>query len=265
MWAGAAPGWEANADWIDEREAHVTEAMLAAVALGPGDRVLELACGPGGAGLAAAAHAGEVVLSDASEAMVDIALRRARDRGVGNVTARAFALEAIEEPDGSFDAVLCRQGLMFASDPAQAAGEIVRVLRPGGRFAIAVWASRDRNPWIGELLDAVGEAIGMAIPPPGMPGPFSLSDPDGLERLLAGAGAADVVVAEVAAPLRVASFDAYWDRVPSLAGPLAAALAAMPREQVDAIAADVRRRLERHRAGDGLELAGTALVAGGHV
>ena len=70
MWSAVAPGWERNADFIDSRTADLTATMLDAVALEPGDRVLELACGPGGLGLAAAARVapgGAVVLSDVTD------------------------------------------------------------------------------------------------------------------------------------------------------------------------------------------------------
>jgi SAM-dependent methyltransferase len=111
-------------------------------------------------------------------------------------------LEAIDEPDGAYDVVLCREGLMFVPDPARAAAEIARVLRPGGRAAIAVWAARERNPWLGLVLDAVTEQTGTPVPPPGVPGPFSLADPDGLVRLLSDAGLADITLDEIPVPLR---------------------------------------------------------------
>ena len=140
----------------------------------PGERVLELACGPGGLGLAAAARVargGEVVLSDVVAEMTAIAAARAEALGLSNVSTRELDLERIEQPDASYDVVLCREGLMFALDPARAAREIRRVLRPGGRVALAVWGPRERNPWLGVVLDAVSAQVGAPVPPPGDPGP----------------------------------------------------------------------------------------------
>ena len=85
-------------------------------------------------------------------------------------------LEQIDEPDGSYDVVLCREGLMLVPDPARAAREIERVLRPGGRVALAVWGPRERNPWLGVVFDTVSAQLGTPVPPPGVPGPFSLED-----------------------------------------------------------------------------------------
>ena len=162
--------------------------------------MLELACGPGGLGLAAAARVaprGEVVLSDAVAEMTAIAAARAEALGLSNVSTRELDLERIEQPDASYDVVLCREGLMFALDPARAAREIRRVLRPGGRVALAVWGPRERNPWLGVVLDAVSAQVGAPVPPPGIPGPFSLEDSKRLAALLSDAGLADVKVSEL--------------------------------------------------------------------
>ena len=109
---------------------------------------------------------------------------------------------------------------MFASDPARAAGEIARVLRPGGRVAIAVWGPRARNPWLGVVFDAVSAQMGVPMPPPGMPGPFALEDAGRLHRLLVDAGLVDVAVRELPVPLLSPSFEDWWTRTSSLAGPL---------------------------------------------
>src|SRR4249919_1726966 len=89
--------------------------------------------------------------------MTSVASARAAARGLRNVIPRRLDLEEIDEPDASYDVVLCREGLMFASDPDRAAREIRRVLRPGGRAAIAVWGPRERNPWLGIVMTAVSE------------------------------------------------------------------------------------------------------------
>ena len=98
------------------------------------------------------APGGEVVLSDVVPEMTAIAAARAEALGLDNVSTCVLDLEQIDQPDDSYDVVLCREGLMFAADPARAAGEIRRVLRPGGRVALAVWGPRERNPWLGHRV-----------------------------------------------------------------------------------------------------------------
>ena len=162
MWASVAGGWREYAEYVDARGSAVTERMIELSSLRPNDRVLELACGPGSVGLAAAERvgpAGQVVVSDVAAEMTAIAIDRAHTRGLANVTVRVLDLESIDEPDGTYDVVLCREGLMFASDPARGVREIARVLRPGGGAALAVWGPRERNPWLGLVFDAVSAEL----------------------------------------------------------------------------------------------------------
>ncbi len=174
--------------------------------------------------------------------MVAVATERAAGRGLGHVHGRVIDLEEIAEPDGSFDAVLCRDGLMFAARHARAVAGMARVLRPGGRLAVAVWGPREANPWLGLAMDAVTDVTGFPVPPPGVPGPFALSDADHLRGLLVGAGLTDVAVDGVDVPMAMASFDAWWTRTLAVAGPLAQILAGLPAEQRQAIEDRARPR-----------------------
>jgi ubiquinone/menaquinone biosynthesis C-methylase UbiE len=263
MWASVAAAWDANADDVDRRSAAITERMLDSVDLRPGDRVLELACGPGGAGLAAAVRVGadsEVVISDVVPAMAEIAGRRAKERGLSNIRTEVLDLENIDVPDAAFDVVLCREGMMFALAPGQAAGEIHRVLRPAGRVAVAVWASREENPWLGLLLDAITETTGIVVPPPGVPGPFALSDGDMLRRLFADAGFAEIAVNRVDTALRSPSFDAWWTRNLTVAGPVVNILNRLDDDTRDRLQATVRAAVAPCGRNGALQLPGVALV-----
>jgi SAM-dependent methyltransferase len=266
MWAAVAGGWAEHAEYVDSRGAEVTERMLELTAPRTGERVLELACGPGSVGLAAAARVGDsgtVVVSDVAAEMTDIAVRRAAALGLANVTGRALDIERIDEPDASYDVVLCREGLMFAVDPARGAGEIARVLRPGGRAAVAVWGRREHNPWLGVVLDSVSAQLGRPVPPPGIPGPFSLADADRLTALLIDAGLSDVTVIEMPVPLRAASFEQWWERTCALAGPLTQILASLPADAAEGLRACARQAVRSYETTDGLHLPGLTLLASG--
>lgn len=266
MWASVAPSWGQHADYVDTRGAVVAEAMLDAAHLAPGERVLELACGPGGVGMAAATIVGpegEVVLSDIAPEMTAIAAERALQAKLENVTTREVDLERIDYPDASFDAVLCREGLMLVPDPAIAVGECHRVLRPSGRAVFAVWGPRERNPWLGLLFDAVTAETGMPVPPPGIPGPFSLEAPGVLGKLLVCAGFLGTDVREVSEPMKALSVDDYWSLVPPLAGPISRVLESLPEEVSSAIRARVAETLAAFAASDGFELPGVSLLGVG--
>lgn len=266
MWGNVAGAWEKHADYLDARASGLTAAMLDALALSDGNRVLELACGAGGAGLAAAERvgaSGEVVLSDVVPEMTEAAARRAAARGVTNVRTRVLALESVDEPDASFDAVLCREGLMFATDPAGALREVLRVLRPGGRAAFAVWGPPADNPWMRLPFQAVRRQVGVPAPHPGSVGPFALSDSTRLHELVTAAGLTDVRLEEVPVPMQVSSTAEWWSRTSALAGPLVQLVAAM----TDSDRAAVRARLDAEAApyvtADGVIFPGLSLLASG--
>ena len=264
MWSSVAGAWGANVEYVDARGAGVTARMLELAQPAQGERVLELACGPGGPGLAAAplvAPGGEVVQSDVSAEMTAIATARAAERGLGNVTGRVLDLEEIDEPDDAYDVVLCREGLMLVPDPARAAREIGRVLRPGGRAVLTVWGPRARNPWLAVVFDVVGAQLGAPMPPPGIPHPFSLDDPDRLGRLLTEAGLSDVEVGELETPYVAASADEWWERTCALAGPLARRLAALPDGAARALRARAREAVAEYETAAGLEIPGVSLIA----
>jgi ubiquinone/menaquinone biosynthesis C-methylase UbiE len=264
MWAKVASSWDEHASYVDARAAGVTERMLEIAGLHAGARVLELACGPGGLGLAAADRVlphGEIVLSDVVPEMVSIAARRAGALGLRNVRARVLDLEEIDEPEASYDVVLCREGLMFAVDSARAAAEIRRVLRPGGRLVAAVWGPRARNPWLGMIFDAVSAQLGRPVPPPGAPNPFSLDDADGLAATLAAGGLCEVVVGELSTPVRVDSFDEWWSRTRGLAGPLTAVLQQLPEAALQSLEDRLRAAVAPYETSRGLEIPGVTLIA----
>jgi SAM-dependent methyltransferase len=266
MWDSVAKGWEANAEFVDQHLALVTQALLDAAKVGEGDAVLDLAAGPGGAGLAAAERVGprgNVVLSDSAPEMIGVAARRAAANP--RIETVVFDQDDIAFEDESFDAVISRHGLMFAEETASAVREAVRVLRAGGRYAAMTWGPREQNPWLGLVLDAVGEQFGVPFPPLNVRGPFSLDDPALLATVLEDGGLTDVHVETLDTPMRSTSLQAWWKRVPQLAGPLAIALAGMEQDVREAIEQRALRAGEAVARRDGEEVvfAGSVLIASG--
>jgi SAM-dependent methyltransferase len=264
MWSGVAGAWGANADFVDARGAAVTERMIELTAPRPGERVLELACGTGGPGLEVASlvgPGGEVIQSDVAAEMTEIAAARAEALGLGNVRSRVLDLESIDEADGSFDVVICREGLMLVPDPARAAGEIRRVLRPDGRVVLSVWGPRTLNPWLGVVFGAVSAQLGTTMPPAGIPQPFSLDDADRLAGLLSEGGLSDVVVEEIPTPYCADSVDEWWERTAALAGPLAQRLAMLPEEAARELRSRAGKAIAAYETPAGLEIPGVSLLA----
>ncbi len=266
MWASVADAWEEHADFLEARAGDLTAAILRATAPEPGERLLELACGTGGTGIAAADRVGprgEVVLSDVVPAMTAAAARRAAARGLTQVRVRELDLDEIDEPDASYDVVVCREGLMFALDPVRAVQEVFRVLRPGGRAAFAVWGPPAANPWLRLPFDLVRKQAGVPSPPAGSPGPFALADAERLRDLLVTAGLVEVDVARHSVPMHVGSFDEWWLRTSALAGPLAGIIAAMPPEARDGLRSHLREAAAGFESPTGLDFPGLSLLASG--
>lgn len=225
-WEAASAGWEANATDLQRSFMPVSVWMLDAVAPQPGQTILEIAAGPGDTGLMAAEllrPGGTLICTDGAEAMVAIAQARAEERGLTDVVqTRTMEAEWLDQPTATVDAVLCRFGYMLLADPETALRETRRVLRPGGRVALAVWADRAENPQLATPT-AIGVELGlMQAGPAGAPGPFALADPVALAELLAVAGFADVVVEPVDVSFAFADLDAAWRRDVSLSPTLKA-------------------------------------------
>lgn len=213
-WERAAAGWSRRADSIQEFGMRVSVWMVEHLGLQPGQTVLDLACGPGDTGFLAAElvkPGGTLIATDGSRAMLGVATGRARDLGVTNVEFRQMELEWIDLPAASVDAVLCRWGLMFAFDPAAALQEVRRVLRPGGRAALAVWDDPELNPWATVTMRALVE-LGHAVPPDrNEPGMFALADAVRLSRLLEDAGFLEVLVDSVELSRSEPSLDRHFE------------------------------------------------------
>jgi SAM-dependent methyltransferase len=199
-WETAAAGWGREADSVRAWGMPVSVAMVDSLGLQPGQRVLELAAGPGDTGFLAAElvrPGGTLISSDGAEPMIEVARARAEQLGIDNVEFRQLELEWIDLETATVDAVVVRWGIMLTVDPDAAAREIRRVLRPGGHAALAVWAARERNQWALIPSQALLE-LGHAEPPdPDMPGPFSLAGDGRLAELLEDAGFTDVSVTPV--------------------------------------------------------------------
>ena len=169
--------------------------LMAAAAIAPGERVLDIGCGNGQTSrdaARAAGESGEVLAIDLSGPMLAKAMQLAKDEGIGNVRfeqadAQVHAFEA-----GAFDVAISRFGVMFFEDPVAAFANIASGLRSGARLAMLIWQSPQANEWISSIAAALAMGRDLPSPPPGAPGPFALADTDNVRRILTGAGFADV-------------------------------------------------------------------------
>jgi SAM-dependent methyltransferase len=264
-WERAAQGWGRRQPEMRTWAAPVSHWMVEAIHPQPGHRVLELAAGPGETGFLAAElikPGGTVICSDQAEGMLQVARSRAAELGLDNVEFKAIDAEWIDLELASVDGVLCRWGYMLMPDPQAALRETRRVLRPGGRVALAAWDRGDRNIWASATpLELIARGI---LPPPGpeAPGMFALADQDRLAALLSEAGFTELEIDVVELQQRHESFDRFWEVQLDLAAPIAAVLSELDDERRAEVRAAVAARLEPFTSADGtLTLPASTVVA----
>ena len=208
QWEDAASGWahwEATvAAWMEP----ASETMLDMAGVDAGARVLDIASGAGSQTLRAAQRVGEhgqVVANDIAGTMLHHVREKARAAGLINVSTLGGAAEDLDLAAESFDAVICRLGLMLFAAPAQALAAARRALKPGGKFAAVAFTTPAANPFMAKPMQILLRHAGKLPPAPGQPGIFALGAPGVMERLLAESGFEGVEQRIFAVPLRMPS------------------------------------------------------------
>jgi SAM-dependent methyltransferase len=220
----------------------------------PGQLVLELAAGPGETGFRALPllrPGGELLSTDVAPEMVEVARRRAAELGLIGVRFAEEDAADLSLADDAVDAVLCRFGLMLVPEIDRAAGEIARVLRPGGRAVLAVWASSRLNPW----MTAGGKAaieLGFADPPDrDAPGPFRLSEPGRLRTVVEAAELTVERVEDVPVAWAASSLDEWWEASKDTSRMLTTLLARLTEDEAQALRERSETHLQEYVADDG--------------
>jgi ubiquinone/menaquinone biosynthesis C-methylase UbiE len=205
-WNSAAAGWQKWWKPIERGAEKVSSRLIELAEIEAGSRVLDIATGIGEPAITAAnlvGSNGHVLATDISPQMLSIAKQRAISLGLQNVVEfKEGDTETIDLPFSAFDAVLCRWGLMFLPNLKAGLSNIYQSLIQGGHFAAAVWASPDQDTLISTTMNTVMKETNSKPPPPGTPGPFSLSDENSLKASFVVSGFKDITIEK----LRV-SFD----------------------------------------------------------
>lgn len=221
------------------------ELLCEAVDLQAGQRVLDVAAGNGNATLAAARRWAEVTSTDYVPALLERGAVRAAADGL-SVTFQEADAERLPFGDASFDVVLSVFGVMFTPDQEQAAGELLRVCRPGGKIGLASWTPES---FIGQVFRTIGSYL---PPPPGVSSP-ALWGTEGRLRELFGDGIADLQATRREFVFRYRSAEHWLEIFRTYYGPALKAFAALDEVGQAGLARDLTALLERsNRAGETL-------------
>jgi len=212
-WRESAKYWAQHSETIHQMFVPLTRALIERAAIHQGQTVLDVAGGAGEPSLTIAETVGpegSVTFTDGVTQMVETARARAQQRGITNIQFHQSPAESLPFPDESFDVVVSRLGVMLFADPDAAIREMLRVLKPGGRLAFAVWGKSDINPFCYLVTRVMDSHVKSPAADPDAPSAFRFAERGKLTRAMTQAGAIDVkediVTFDIEAPISPRQF-----------------------------------------------------------
>jgi ubiquinone/menaquinone biosynthesis C-methylase UbiE len=206
------------------------EYLLDALGITPGERLLDVATGPGTLARIASSRLGRtgyVLGTDVSDAMLGIARAKSSVAGGSRIEYRRSPAMPLDAPTSAFDVVCCQHGLQFFPDRKGAIAEMRRALRPGGRLGLAVWSSIDFCPPFAAVREAIGQVMGPQAADRFAGGPWGLHDPALLAEMVTSSGFTDVSAEDVQRPVRFETGASQLERSLAASG-LATEIANLP-------------------------------------
>jgi ubiquinone/menaquinone biosynthesis C-methylase UbiE len=255
-WQKIAPGWHRWRSVISDLMRPATEQMLSLAGIGPESRVLDIAAGDGDQSIIAARRVGPggyVLATDISPELLTYTAASAQEAGLNNLETQVMDGEKLELENDSFDAVICRLGLMLLPDLGQAMSEIYRVLKPDGRAAAIVFTTPDKNPWMSIPAMIALKHAQVPPPQPGQPGLFSLGSDGVFENAFQAAGFRQVKVHRVSTPLHLSSASECARLVHDTAGAIHTILSPLHENGQQAAWNEIQEALRQFEGPDGFE------------
>jgi SAM-dependent methyltransferase len=266
-WSGSAPFWEKHREIIRQMFAPITHALVEDGQIGSQHAVLDIATGPGEPALSVAALVGpegKIFGIDPIPEMV-AAARRAADRlGLKNAQFDVAFADHLPFPADTFDAVVSRFGVMFFPSPIDAMREILRVLKPGRKLALAVWCFAERNPFHCSLSRVIDRFVDSPPPAPDALDAFRFATPGKLREILNEAGAIApserLLQFTIQAPISVEDF---WALRLEMSDKLREKIATLSKEQMVEVQRQALESLREYSTDRGMSFPAEVLIVSG--
>jgi len=255
QWDSAAAGWNAHTPQIAAWLRTATDAMIDMAGVCIGSRVLDVAAGAGDQTLDLARRvgpSGQVLATDLSPQILALAADNARRAGCPNVRVQVADGEDLAVDADSFDAAVCRLGLMLFPDPLRGLRQMRRALRAGGGACTMVFGRPERNPCVGIVMSTALRHAGLPPRDPFQPGSlFSLGRPGAIDALFADAGFEEIATTVIDAPFRLPSARDYLAFIRTSASPVRQILSALDAAAAASAWAEMEQRLHAFATADG--------------
>lgn len=221
-WDKYSVGWDKWDETIANIILPVGDKMLDTLKLAGDEHILDVASGTGQPGISQARMLpnGKVTGLDLSQQMVNVANRKAAEKGISNYHSVCGDATSMPFEDNSFDHVLCRFGIMFFPNMVEGVSEMVRVLKPGGKVTLAVWAEPGNNPFLTILAGTAKEILQLPDPPPDSPGVFRCGASGLITQIMKDAGLQIISEESLSGNSTFESTEKYWTIMSEIAGPV---------------------------------------------